>query len=112
MSTPHTIHLALAAGGYVRGEVECAAEEGADCRLGCSRLDHEACDCPREDQGICLVLDWLSSCGPLDCYRGPDTPARSGPIVTRWTGDWHEWMYADDPGADAFAAPAAAEVPA
>lgn len=99
----HSVAWKLAEGCHPFPAFSCAAPIGAPCRLACAvRCDAwgETGDCehPQEDQGFCGALVWLNDgeCGH-ECYDGPPTEVRSGPVTVTWQVDYgcYGWSYAE-----------------
>lgn len=45
----------------------------------------------------CNVREWIESASSVaECYGGPETEVRSGPIDAAWNGDNFEWTYVGD----------------
>ena len=107
VSEHHTIKITVEP-EQVTGEFSCSAPVGADCRLGCGEqcaawLNGDPCGHPRtHDEGFCLPITWLQEDDTYwyESYDGTLTTARSGPIVTRWDGDYYVWTYLDGPRPD------------
>ena len=89
----HRVQWTIARWG-VRGEVTCDAPAGAACRMGCpAGCDEWPCGHDPEDQGRCLVIDWLEADDFADSYAGIPEPLRDGPVELAWNGDGYEWRY-------------------
>jgi hypothetical protein len=97
--THHAIEWTIESGGRIGGKATCTAPVGARCRHICPQHCEESCDHPKVDGGYCNVIDWLNADDLDQCYGGSATAVRRAPIVTRWEGDHHGWIYADDPTA-------------
>ena len=100
ISRDHTIKITVES-ELVTGEFSCSAPVGADCRLGCGEqcaawLNGDPCGHDRtHDEGFCLPITWLQEedVAWYELYDGTLTEARSGPIVTRWDGDYYVWTH-------------------
>lgn len=95
-TTPFDHHIEVTDGAV---EFTCTAEQGAQCRLGCSAEceDHHRPQCDRtlKDIGSCWALPYLAAGDPSDAYLGVAERHAwcSGPIDIEWDNYYESWVW-------------------